>query len=317
MIYPKFLDSNSTIGICAPSMGVGDKITDYNKSIDKIKSEGYKIVETKSVRNKGITSNSKEIRGKEFNELLTDENIDMIMMARGGEFLLSCLPFIDFSKINNYPKWVMGYSDPTSILFCLTTKYDIATIYGFNATNYDEEDKCLKNNLEIIKGNIIKQNSFATYITEDGSEEKVKWLSNNENIDITGRIIGGCVEVLRDIAGTVYEDVNGFNEHYQNDGIIWYFDICEMTGSEFYNTLLKFQYLNWFQNIKGIILSRISSPIENYITYEDAIREVFPNIPYILDADIGHTFPKMTIISGSIAHLKCENNKGSLEFKLK
>ena len=44
MIYPKFLNSGDTIGICAPSAGVGKKINEFEKSLNTLKKEGYKIV---------------------------------------------------------------------------------------------------------------------------------------------------------------------------------------------------------------------------------------------------------------------------------
>ena len=40
-------------------------------------------------------------------------------------------------------------------------------------------------------------------------------------------------------------------------------------------------------------------------------------IPYIFNSDIGHVFPKMTIINGSTATVKCSNGKGSIEMELK
>lgn len=52
MQYPKFLKVNSTIGITAPSQGVGDDIPSYEKSIHTLTNYGYRIKETESVRKK-------------------------------------------------------------------------------------------------------------------------------------------------------------------------------------------------------------------------------------------------------------------------
>lgn len=56
MQYPKFLEKNDTIGITAPSAGVGDNILAFEKSLKTLKKYGYQIKETASVRNKGIVS---------------------------------------------------------------------------------------------------------------------------------------------------------------------------------------------------------------------------------------------------------------------
>ena len=41
------------------------------------------------------------------------------------------------------------------------------------------------------------------------------------------------------------------------------------------------------------------------------------DIPYIMDTDIGHTKPSMTLINGSYATIKYKDNKGSIEMRLK
>ena len=104
---------------------------------------------------------------------------------------------------------------------------------------------------------------------------------------------------------------------YKNDGIIWYFDIYEMNANDFYRTLLQFKYNGWFKNVKGILVSRINNRKEEYLTYEEAIKKALPNIPYITEMCFGHTYPKMTLINGSIATINYYNNQGSIEFELR
>ena len=167
MQYPKFLKANSTIGITAPSQGVGDDIPSYEKSIQTLTNYGYRIKETKSVRKKGMVSTSGEKRAKELDELITDKDTDMIMCAAGGDFLIEMLPYINWQHIKDNPKWIEGYSDPTYLLYVITTKLDIATIYGCNAGSFDQTNphQCLKNNLEINKRNTEKRNKIKSKLS--------------------------------------------------------------------------------------------------------------------------------------------------------
>ena len=71
MRYPKFLNNKSTIGVTAPSMGIGSKEKDYELSINNL-SKHFNIIETKSVRNDGLVSNTNKIRAKELDELITN-----------------------------------------------------------------------------------------------------------------------------------------------------------------------------------------------------------------------------------------------------
>ena len=40
------------------------------------------------------------------------------------------------------------------------------------------------------------------------------------------------------------------------------------------------------------------------------------NVPIIINADIGHISPRMTIINGSIANIISKNGKGKIKFQL-
>lgn len=254
MKYPKRLRKNSLIGICAPSSGVGNKLDSFDLSISNLKKE-FNIIETNSVRILGYESNKPEIRGKEFNELLKNKNIEMIFCASGGDFCLSSLDYINFDLMKGNIVWIEGYSDPTSILYYITTKYDIATIYGNNAGSFDQINlhKSLKYNIELIKGNINRQYKYDFYESKKSNDSSynldtpVKYNNINGDVDIVGRIIGGCLDVLVNIIGTKYDCTTEFLEKYKDDGIIWYFDIFSLTVENLYNILYQFKYAGYFK----------------------------------------------------------------------
>lgn len=323
MLYPRFLEKNDIIGITAPSQGVGDHLASFKKSIKTLEEYGYKIKETASVRNKGMVSTTGEKRSQELDEVITDKNVKMIICASGGDFLLDMLPTINWKNIKQNPKWIMGYSDPTALLYITTTKLDIATIYGCNAGSFDQTNlhECLKNNLKILSGNILTQKSFDLYQKgwleeSDGYNltEPVYWEDLNGEVNIQGRIIGGCLDCLKDIIGTPYDYTKKFIEKYKDDGFIWYFDVCELSVEEFYRTLFQMKEAGWFEYIKGVVVGRVAVPRCFYkdFSYQDALKKIFPNIPLIFNADIGHVPPKMTIINGSIAKVTCKEGKGAI-----
>ncbi len=136
MIYPKFLENNSTIGIAPMSAGVGHKIESFDKSLSRLKSETYKIKEEGKVRINDLRAGSGKERADALHKLFQDDDVDMIICASGGDFCIETLPHIDLDIIKDNPKWFLGASDPTSICFMVTTKLDIATLYGYNAGSY-------------------------------------------------------------------------------------------------------------------------------------------------------------------------------------
>lgn len=336
MIYPKFLKERDTIGVTAPSDGVIDstKVNRLNNAIKNMENLNFKIIETKNVRTsiKGSSSSINE-RAKQLIELYLNDEVKMIMCVAGGEFLLEILPFLDFDIIKNNPKWLQGFSDPTGLLFTITTNLDIATIYSDNFCSFGMEPwhQSLKNNIEILKGNLITQNSFSKYEERiqyvSGLEpyyliNDVKWenLFQEKKIEITGRIIGGCIDILSELFGTRFDKTLEFIEKYKDDGIIWYFDNCELTSEGLIRTLWKFKDNGWFKYTKGIIFGRSATESSSLdISLKEAVKHSLGNlkVPIIMNADIGHVSPRMTIINGALAKIVSESGKGSITFELK
>ncbi len=326
MIYPNFLKKNDTIGITAPSAGVGHKLYDFDRSLNVLKERGFHIIETASVRNDNERSADAPTRAKELNELFDNPKVNMVMCASGGDFLDEILPYVNFDSMQNNPKWLMGASDPTGILYPYTCGYDVATIYGCNAGSYDlvPLKNYLEDNLQIIQGNLLEQKSSprclskAPFLVDDLSYDiDSKWQSNVSDLVCSGRCIGGCIDVLKDFIGTKFDYTKDFIERYAKDGIIWYFDNFACSSEVLYRTFLQFRYAGWFENTKAILIGRTCLPhSDTGMNDTEAITRAFPDIPVFYQADIGHTLPHMTMINGATLHFQFKEEKATLSFKL-
>ena len=327
MIYPEFLKKGDTVGICAPSAGISESdFPEFDSSLLHLSLEGYAIRETASVRSGLDESAPASVRGAELNELLRDPNTRTVICATGGDFLISMLPYVDFDALCADPKWIQGYSDPTSLLYTVTTKYDIATIYGSNAGGFwmDRLHSSLSDNLKILRGDIPKQNSFMLYegsrAGRDGGynlDTRVKWECPNGDINIKGRLLGGCMDCLCDVIGTRFDGTLDFIRRYKNDGIIWYFDIFAMKSEAVHNTLFRMKDMGLFDNASGFVFGRVCFPGSfTGMSYAEAALKILGDVPMVFDADVGHVAPKMTLINGAVAELESSDGKGSLIMEL-
>lgn len=321
MYYPKFIKPNETIGISAPSKGVGLKLDEYKRSIKRL-SKIFKIKETSSVRNSDYRSALASIRAQELESLFTDDEVSMIFCASGGDFLYEILPYIDWNLISWHPKWYVGYSDPTSILYILTTKYDIASIYGMNGSSFDIDHEYVDRCLEIMQGHLKTQKSYEMYQSQKNFQEdklifdqKVTWIHEHK-IHTFGRCIGGCLEVIKNLIGTQYDATASFIEKYKEDGFIWYFDNYGMSAEDTYLTLLQMKYANYFKYAKAVLFGRTCFESSHTgMSYQDALKLALEDIPYVLNCDIGHTSPRMMMINGAIMKLQVEDGKGKIDFE--
>lgn len=337
MKYPKFITQNGCIGVPAPSAGAGTMQYEnvMKKATKYLKDLGFELDISKNLYNdiRGRSATAKE-RAQEVNEMFQNENIDLMLCACGGDFLVEMLPYVDFELLKQNPKFVAGFSDPTGLLYPITTKYDIATIYGqnFNSFGHDKIYKSEQDFLKVIKGNLLEEQSYELYeetpferIT--GTEpsnltEKVYWHSLDEKeISIKGRIIGGCFDIISELAGTKYDGIKEFNEKYKEDGIIWYFDNCELSMEETIRTLWKMNEFDYFKYTKCIVFGRfgVNNTCYGYdvkTCLEDSVISKL-GIPIVYDADLSHKDPCLTIINGSIANLNVNEGKATISFELK
>lgn len=322
MIYPSFLQPQDVIGVTAPSAGIAaEDHAAFDLSLSHIRAAGYRVCETASVRNGGIVSAPAETRAAELNALLRDPAVSMIWCACGGDFLLDMLPFVDWEAATNHPKWVQGYSDPTSLLYTLTTRCDIATVYGNNAGGFDEEvlPPYARYSLGLLGGAIPAQHSFSVYTHRfcDDGERPVVWETPRGDFTAKGRLLGGCLDCLSDILGTPYDHTAAFIERHKADGILWYFDIFALPAEAVYRTLWRMRESGWFRHAAGVMVGRVCFPSSQMdLTYRDTIAAALPDVPLVLEADVGHVPPRMTMINGALATLTVEDGRGTLTMDL-
>ena len=339
IIYPSQIKKGDTFGITATSAGVNDeiKLERLENAYKNLNSLGYKYIETPNVRtnSKFISSNAKT-RANEFMSLWKNDNISLIGLVRGGEFLMEILPFIDKDVIkNNKPKWVTGYSDSSLLNFYLTTNFNIATATTTNILKFGMNPihESLTKQLEILSSTLPSvQENFELYEEklsyendkfdtpyDLNSKVEYKNLYNKKFDSFEGRLIGGCIDVLTHIIGTPYDKTNKFCNNFK-EGMLWYLENCELSILELYRTLWHMKEAGWFKNAKGFIFGR--TKVEKTckdLTYEDVLHNIFDSmhVPVIYDVDFGHVSPQWTMINGSFAKFEYNNKKGKItqEFK--
>lgn len=336
MKYPNFIKEGDIIGVTAPSAGSENDI-DLNKikfATEQFNKIGYYIKETDNCRkNKNGRSSSSKERAKELEELLIDNNIKAIIGLAGGEFLLEMMSYVNLKAVKNNPKWIQGFSDITGLLFPITTICDISTIYGNNFKTFAMKNwhQSLIDNINILEGKISIEKSYETfsnkrqeYIIGNETYEldtQVFWknLNDEKKVNIKGRIIGGCIDIIENIIGTKFDNITNFIEKYKNDGIVWYFDNCELSSEDIVRTMWQFKEAGYFKYTKGIIFGRNGVEESSYgISFEEALKESLLelNVPIIINTDISHKRPLMSIINGAIAEVNSEKGKGYISFKL-
>ena len=339
MRYPEFLNKGK-IGVCAPSLGC--TINPYLKRCENatktLTKKGHEIAFSESCfEQEKCRSAPAEVRAKEFMEMYLREDVDAVISMAGGEFMMEILPYINFKKLaNSKPKFYAGSSDNTNLTFLLTVNCDIASIYGVCFPTYGMKKwhQAVKDNYDLLTGKKLAFSNYKKYELdnphkkEEGHEldgyhctEKVKWeiLTGENEVNVQGRIIGGCLDVLTHMVGTKFLKIDDFNKRYKDDGVIWYLEACDLNVLEQSRSLWLLKQNGWFKNVKAFLIGRprISETLMDIDCKEAVISQLKEfNVPIIMDIDVGHVAPAMPILNGSMAKVSVKKGKGNVEFLL-
>ena len=340
MRYPEFLKPGQTIGFVAPSFGCASEpyLSSFDNAISRFNKMGYRTYEGPNCRvEKGIgISNTPQACGDELNKEYASENSDVLISCGGGELMCEVIPYIDFEIVKwSKPKWYMGYSDNTNFTFLSVILADTAAIYGPCVSSFgmDPWHESISDAFDLLTG---KKKIFYNYdkwekeslkdeehplvpynLTE---ETKIVTFNNEDNIEISGRLIGGCMDCLVNLLGTSFDKVSDFNERYKEDGFIWFLEACELNVMSIRRAIWQMKNAGWFKYLKGFLFGRPmlygqeAFGIDQYRAVTDLLEEY--NVPIIMDLDIGHLSPMMPIITGAKVVSRFNNGEFSVEYFL-
>lgn len=336
MIYPEFLKVGDIIGITAISKGIYEvhKQKRLDNAIKYLEEKGFKVIETPNVRKwiNGRSSTGSE-RAKEFMDLWKNEDVKAIIMAAGGDYAIEMLDYLDFEEMKKFkPKWVQGFSDVTTLGYLIPTNIDVSTIYADNVVSYGMRPvhKSLDKALDVMMGKMITQNSYEKYQNgyldygmEDYSKPydlnaNVEWkaLKGETEISISGRAVGGCLDIVTNFVGTKYDKIKDFIEKYKDEGIIWFLEVFDFTSPQVLWHLWKLKNAGYFDNCNGIVFGRTATCREEYgVTFKDSLKDALLdlNIPVIYDMDFGHKPPQIAMLNGGFLEIEYQNGKGMVK----
>lgn len=326
------LENEATIGVTAPSSGVSPELHELvHKARKRLEGKGYRMQIGKTVWNQDKAKAAPALeRAAEFNRLMDDEAVQLIFPPWGGELLIEMLEHVNFEKIQS--KWILGYSDTSLLLLAITLKTGIATAHGTNLIDVrgessDPTTAMWEQVLSKKRGNSVVQYSSEKYQKEWQFDnptphifnltEPTRWKSvTEENVKIEGRLLGGCIDVIRHLIGTEYGGIARFrNQFTKGEPIIWVMENCELTTTDLRRTLVQMKLAGWFKECAGIMFGRspANGPVDNY-TVEDVYNDLYEElqVPIIYDVDCGHVPPQITFINGAYVEVEVADGKGKI-----
>ena len=337
MKYFNFLQSGNQIQVVAPSCGLrdNDKLL-YKSAVKRFTKLGYNVFSTKSLLNTdGCVSNTPINRASEFTNAWLNPNVHALIAVSGGEFMLEILPHLNPTQLLGVsPKIFQGFSDNTTLTHYLATVLDTASIYHYNFCTLGTKKlhPSIYDSIQLLTGKKLSFSGYKTYQSQKPTTPKKllkKFVLNNttsytiipqqNNVNLTGRMLGGCLDILVCFAGTQFDKVLQFNNTYASDGILWYLEISDINPAEVRRAIWQLKNAGWFSTAKGFIIGRpLNNKSYKNISFESAILYHLSdlNVPIILNLDIGHVYPTIPIINGALANVTCQPIHLNISYQL-
>lgn len=160
-----------------------------------------------------------------------------------------------------------------------------------------------------------------TAAAEGETTGAVQKAAGTVQIDFSGRLLGGCVDCLVNFLGTGYDKVAEFAERYQNDGILWFLEACDLNLMGIRRAMWQMEHAGWFRHCSGFLIGRprIGMGAEEFgIDEYQAVTEMLAkyHVPILMDVDIGHISPMMPLICGSMGRVVSDGKTYRVEMSL-
>ena len=307
------------VRLIAPSLSLSLKDKAKIVKAEKyFKSLGYTLTIGKYVFQKDnyFGCSSIENRVADLMDAFLDKNVEIILCANGGYNVNQILPYIDYKKVQQNPKILIGYSDITALLIAIMKKTTLTTYYGPMLDGFSSDNEYTLKYFEKI---LEKKDFFITSSKEIYDYQKINGkikevtIKNNGMIPIQegkaiGKIIGGNLCTLNLLQGTEYmPDLNNSilfleddADDYGNDVFLLEFDRNLESLLQLSNCNIKGIVFGRFQLCSNMNLDKLKALIRNKSKLKD--------IPIVYGADFGHTNPMFTLPLGAYCQLEIKKS---------
>lgn len=349
MRYPAFITDGDAIGFPAPSFGCTTEPyrTAFGHAQEVLKAKGYRtVIGSNAYADDGIgISSTPENCGREITDMMLSGETEALISCGGGEMMCEILPYVDFERIRKAkPKWFMGYSDNTNLTFLLPILCDTAAIYGPCAGSFGMEPwhEAIHDAYQLLRGEKLESVGYAAYeinpdkdadhplepyactearkIVAFAPRKGMTSADREETITMSGRLIGGCMDILATLCGTAFDRVRTFEEKYREDGLIWFLEACDLSVFGIRRAVWQMKNAGWFETTKGFLIGRPwagqadSMGLDHIRAVTDVLAEL--EVPILLDVDIGHLPPMMPLVSGSMAEVRYTPSSDRFHLKM-
>ena len=238
---------------------------------------------------------SDEGRLSQLHAAIDNSHVQIIMALRGGYGLSRLLPLIDYKRLAESGKYLVGHSDFNALQLAMLAKTDTGSVCG----------PMLCDDFSRAELSSFTLDNFFDCLSHHSHTIQFDGLKNPE-LDVSGRLWGGNLAMLTHLIGTEYFPSI-------SDGILFVEDIAEHPY-RVERMMLQLHYAGVLNKQKAIVFGDFSAYRlaiqDNGYNFDEMIRYLRDtlSVPVITGLPFGHIRDKVTLVIGSDAHLVSNEN---------
>ncbi|GAA4319199.1 LD-carboxypeptidase [Compostibacter hankyongensis] len=265
MNIPAYLQPGDLIGITCPASKMDRPVAEFAAGV--LSSWGYRVrIGNTAGMHYHNFSAPDEVRRGELQEMLDDPEIRAILFGRGGYGMVRIIDQLDFSRFCQYPKWLCGYSDITTLHLHVHARLGIPTLHSMmcsGITSLTVQDPYVESLRQVWRGGDIHYHFPAHPLNRQGT--------------CRGMLIGGNLSLLTNLSGTAAAP-----------DMARKILLIEDVGEYLYNIdrmMMNLKRAGWLEKLSGLLLGSFTASQETDTPFGQTAYEI------ILDKVKEYAFP--------------------------
>lgn len=322
--HPRALPARPCVAVWTPSSPAPATFPRrFERALAAMADHGYAIrLGRHAVSDDGLMAASPRELADDLHDLLKDVAVDAVVCAVGGYTSMAMLPYLDFDLIAECGKPLIGYSDVTALLWAILHRSSMITFHGpMVVSEWGESGGPWAFTVDHFRRALAPWTGPVELVASSTWTEEMHYWDVEDNRPRTaqpgrwrclvpgavdGWLLPGCAPTVSRLFGTPFmPDVSG---------AVLCLEAVEMSPEGFYGLLLQWQVSGYLDRIAGLVIGRHCRPRlggRGSEAFDRAILQSLGDrhIPVLVDADFGHTEPRLTLPVGGACRLDSEAEK--------
>ncbi|HOM90405.1 MAG TPA: LD-carboxypeptidase [Bacteroidia bacterium] len=291
MIFPPPLVAGDTVAIVATARKVSRD--EMAPAIGILQQWGLQVVEGENLyADKNQFAGDDSLRAEDFQWALDNPKIKAVLFARGGYGSVRIIDRINFSEFKINPKWLIGFSDITTIHSHVHNQLNVATLHAPMAINFPKTpDAVLKQIKDFLFGNSIVLNAQAHLLNRMGNAK--------------GQLVGGNLSILYSLTASASDiDTKGKILFLEDlDEYLYHID----------RMMMQLKRCGKLHSLAGLVVGAMSDMKDNTIPFGKTAEEIIAehvseyDFPVCFNFPAGHITENNPLALGGYAKLIVAN----------